>query len=572
MAIYDQRSKDLQKHSDNTFCGFVEWTNGGKYYKLEGKTFTLLRGGWGLIRNQRVDWKPNQQITLQNNATLYIYIDKNGLIQGAATALKEVYENNIVLFEVFCNGTYHNTVKENHPYNFQLEVSRFIHSNLGVIIQGSGAIITRVATGTGAAAGDREIKIVGNDLLEDHGLETIIPDSGGAGVTWNIFYTDAQGRWKRYLQQTQMPMVYNNNGVPTALNTVGNTTRALFTLYVSKDNLNDPTPTYYAIMDDSTYTQQAAALQDIADGKFTRATPPLSNLELAQLGVIEVQNNVLGGYIEQVVVLKSTLRGGLIPGNANSASLVTTSTANFNNILSSLDSTVQAALDTLDDHLHDDRYYTETETDALLAAKVTGPASASDNAIARYDGTTGKVIQNSGSYVDDNGHVLIGASAPTTGNPRLFIDPTNSFESVLIYNTTGDFRIMLVTADGRVFLDQVYNDTVGATNRDLYIDNTGKLGYVSSSRKYKKNIQAFDRHGDVYKLNPITFDYKDKTKGTSQIGLIAEEVAELFPEVVSYDSKTKEPESINYTKLVPILISTIKDLNSRLEAIEKKLK
>jgi hypothetical protein len=47
---------------------------------------------------------------------------------------------------------------------------------------------------------------------------------------------------------------------------------------------------------------------------------------------------------------------------------------------------------------------------------VVGPASATDNAVARFDSTTGKVIQNSGATIDDNGKlslpVVSAASAP----------------------------------------------------------------------------------------------------------------------------------------------------------------
>ena len=39
------------------------------------------------------------------------------------------------------------------------------------------------------------------------------------------------------------------------------------------------------------------------------------------------------------------------------------------------------------------------------AGDVQGPASATDNAIARFDGTNGKIIQNSGATVDDSGNV-----------------------------------------------------------------------------------------------------------------------------------------------------------------------
>lgn len=55
-------------------------------------------------------------------------------------------------------------------------------------------------------------------------------------------------------------------------------------------------------------------------------------------------------------------------------------------------------------HLHDDRYYTEAEIDALLAGlpgggDVTGPLLAVDDRIATFDGITGKLIQDSGSTV-----------------------------------------------------------------------------------------------------------------------------------------------------------------------------
>lgn len=49
----------------------------------------------------------------------------------------------------------------------------------------------------------------------------------------------------------------------------------------------------------------------------------------------------------------------------------------------------------------------------LLDAKVVGAASATDNAIARFDGTTGKLVQNSGVFVDDNGQLGISKQSPT---------------------------------------------------------------------------------------------------------------------------------------------------------------
>lgn len=47
----------------------------------------------------------------------------------------------------------------------------------------------------------------------------------------------------------------------------------------------------------------------------------------------------------------------------------------------------------------------EADIDALEASRVTGPASATDNAIARYDGTTGKLVQSSGVLIEDDNDI-----------------------------------------------------------------------------------------------------------------------------------------------------------------------
>lgn len=56
-----------------------------------------------------------------------------------------------------------------------------------------------------------------------------------------------------------------------------------------------------------------------------------------------------------------------------------------------------------------------TSLQASLDAKVTGPATATDNAVARYDGTTGELVQDSSVIIADNGFVTLGASIQTPG-------------------------------------------------------------------------------------------------------------------------------------------------------------
>lgn len=88
------------------------------------------------------------------------------------------------------------------------------------------------------------------------------------------------------------------------------------------------------------------------------------------------------------------------------------------------------------------------------AGDVTGPASSTDNAVARFDATTGKLIQNSGITIDDTNNMIIpgnltvcgtvngvlsvecGCGAPAcapTGKGNIYVDNTNG----VIYNSIG---------------------------------------------------------------------------------------------------------------------------------------
>jgi hypothetical protein len=92
-------------------------------------------------------------------------------------------------------------------------------------------------------------------------------------------------------------------------------------------------------------------------------------------------------------------------------------------------------------------YYEDSGgTVQLLASKsgasgdVVGPASATDNAIARYDGTTGKLIQNSGVTVDDSNIVTAsGFSGPLNGTVGATTPSTGVFTDITL-NAQGDVR------------------------------------------------------------------------------------------------------------------------------------
>lgn len=104
---------------------------------------------------------------------------------------------------------------------------------------------------------------------------------------------------------------------------------------------------------------------------------------------------------------------------------------------------------------------------------------------------------------------------------------------------------------------------------------TGQLGISSSSRRYKEDIQDMgDASRGLMRLRPVTFHYKkpfsDGSKPT-QYGLIAEEVSEVYPELVAH-SGDGQIETVKYQVLDSMLLNEVqrqeREINAQKEQIE----
>ncbi len=129
---------------------------------------------------------------------------------------------------------------------------------------------------------------------------------------------------------------------------------------------------------------------------------------------------------------------------------------------------------------------------------------------------------------------------------------------------------VLVKKNGEVYFPDVYEDEVGATNRDLFIDNSGKIGYVTSSIKYKTNVNSIENIDWLYDLNPVTFNYKRDETNTLQYGLIAEEVEEVNPLFVSYNDKG-EVETVLYSRLATPMLKALQEQQVIIEEKERRI-
>ena len=328
-----------------TGTGFATWGGAGVYFDdTTLGDFVLKRPGTGYIKGVLVSWTAPQTVNgLAAGNCYHIYIDSTGTIGKTATRTDALFEDNIVLFECLRDSTAPTnnqvTVKENHPYSFEVEPSNYLHDVIGNVIVNKNNGANIVLNGT------KKIQINGEDEYEDHGLETTIPDSAGAAVAFKKYFTNAAGKWCLQNGTDTFSGYWNNAGTPTVL-TAGRF--GVYTLYASKDNLNVTTPVYIAVMDIAQYTSTSSANNAISAGTIAQVTNELRSLEMAQLGYIIFRQST--DAIVQVTISKATLRQTLSAGGASTAALVNTVTTNFNSILSSADSNVQAALDTIDNY------------------------------------------------------------------------------------------------------------------------------------------------------------------------------------------------------------------------------
>jgi len=86
---------------------------------------------------------------------------------------------------------------------------------------------------------------------------------------------------------------------------------------------------------------------------------------------------------------------------------------------------------------------------------------------------------------------------------------------------------------------------------------TSVVGQLSS-RRSKTNVRKVqDALDKVADLRGVTFDWKDS--GRRDIGLIAEEVGKVVPEVVTYEDNGVDAKSLDYAHLVALVIEAIKE-------------
>jgi hypothetical protein len=140
---------------------------------------------------------------------------------------------------------------------------------------------------------------------------------------------------------------------------------------------------------------------------------------------------------------------------------------------------------------------------------------------------------------EGSSNTAIGDSALSvaTGSENIGVGPA---AGVLV--TTAD-NVICIGAPGAnqsnsCYIGNIFGQEVALDGVPVMVDSLGKLGVQISSRRFKEDVQPMDKTSEaILALKPVTFHYKSDANRTRCFGLIAEEVAEVNPDLVVRDER-----------------------------------
>jgi hypothetical protein len=99
--------------------------------------------------------------------------------------------------------------------------------------------------------------------------------------------------------------------------------------------------------------------------------------------------------------------------------------------------------------------------------------------------------------------------------------------------------------------------TTHVTGASVIVTSSGQLGVLASSERYKTAIAPIGTGtAKLEQLRPVSFHLKNDPRGAVQYGLIAEEVAKVYPELV-IRNEAGRIEGVRYDELAPMLLNQV---------------
>lgn len=172
---------------------------------------------------------------------------------------------------------------------------------------------------------------------------------------------------------------------------------------------------------------------------------------------------------------------------------------------------------------------------------------------SKLDGTTGKLYLNKAAIDDVNANYPL---------------PSSSWTATEIWNNGTPYT---PTTTAIAIAHEKVGIGITPTQNSIYkLEVNGKINCEAidtySDFRYKKNIESIQPVLElVNKINSVSYNIINQVDDKISYGFIAQELEDLFPNVVSKPNTENDYYSINYLAIIPILTKSIQELNDKVE-------
>jgi trimeric autotransporter adhesin len=162
--------------------------------------------------------------------------------------------------------------------------------------------------------------------------------------------------------------------------------------------------------------------------------------------------------------------------------------------------------------------------------------------------------------VDGSGNVAVGDEAGTGLGASV-----NNCIAINV-NGAGPFA----TLDNTCFIGSIFDQPVSdvGTQEAVFVDQFNVVGISASSRRFKHDIQPMDKASEaILALKPVTFKYNADINGRTQYGLVAEDVAQVNPDLV-VQHKNGDISTVRYEQVNAMLLNEFLKEHKKVQNLE----
>jgi Chaperone of endosialidase len=178
-----------------------------------------------------------------------------------------------------------------------------------------------------------------------------------------------------------------------------------------------------------------------------------------------------------------------------------------------------------------------------------------DDALVNSTGNSNTALgdEAGSSLTTGEGNIYIGAQVVGVDGDLEFIRIGNDTAFSLPYDT---------------FIAGIYGRPAGANTLPVVCADDGKLTANPSSRRFKHDIKPIDKVSEaILAFKPVSFHYNNDSTNTPWFGLIAEDVAEVNPDLIARDKEGK-PFGVRYDQVNVMLLNEFLKEHKKVEALQ----